>query len=97
MTQLVAVLRQFGEHHDDDTALFPDHLPEVGHGVGHWALGDDVGRVPGVVVHHRGGVDVVRVGAVDQSIQDHSVVIVGQLVRVAVLLLVLHLHRHSQR
>ena len=39
-----------GEHHDDDTALLPDHLPEVCHCVRHGPLAHDVGRVARVVV-----------------------------------------------
>lgn len=45
------------------------------------------------MVHDAGGVDVVGVGAVHQRVEHHPVVIVGELVRVAVLLLVLHLNR----
>ena len=46
--------------------------------------------------YHSGGVDVVGVGGVHQRIQDHPVVVVGQLVRVAVLLLVLGLEGHGR-
>ena len=59
-------------------------------------LRDDICRVPGVVVHDAGGVDVVGVGAVHQRVQHHPVVVVGELVRVAVLLLVLHLNRRHR-
>lgn len=48
------------------------------------------------MVHDAGGVDVVGVGAVHQRIQHHPVVVVGELVRVAVLLLVLHLNRRHR-
>ena len=50
-----------GKHDNDDTALLPDHLPEVCHRVCHGPLGDDVGRVARIVVHHGGGVDIVRI------------------------------------
>ena len=59
-------------------------------------LRDDICRVPGVVVHDAGGVDVVGVGAVHQRVQHHPVVVVGELVRVAVLLLVLHLSQDAE-
>ena len=54
MTQREGVLGETGEHDDDDAALLPDHLPEVGGCAGQGALGRDVGRVPGVVVRLRG-------------------------------------------
>ena len=93
VAELVSVLSQLGQHHDDDAPLLPNHLPEVGYGVGHGTLRNDVGRVPGVVIHNSGAIDVVRVGSVDQSIQQNPVVIVGQLVGVAVLLLILYLYQ----
>lgn len=65
-----------GEHDDHHGSLLPDHLPEVGDGVGHGALADDVGRVPGVVVHYARGVDVVRVGTIDKGVQEDPVMIV---------------------
>ena len=64
------------EHDDHHGALLPDHLPEVGHSVGHGALADDVGRVPGVVVHDAWGVDVVRVWTIDKSVQEDPVMVV---------------------
>ena len=41
--------------------------------------------------HHSGSIDVVGVGAVDHGVEDDPVVVEGELVRVAVLLLVLRL------
>ena len=59
-------------------------------------LRDDVARVPRVVVCDRGGVDVVRALPVDHGVQDDAVVVVRELVRVAVLLLVLGLEIDSK-
>merc|ERR1719312_191297 len=59
--------------------------------LGSWSLGDDVRGVSGIMVHNCGGIDVVGVGAVDQRIEKNSVVIVGEFVRVSVLLLVFNL------
>ena len=50
MAKVVAVVLEPGEHDDDDTALLPDHLPEVSHGLAQRTLSHDVGRVPGIMV-----------------------------------------------
>ena len=64
--------------------------------MGHRSLGDDVRGVSGIMVHNCGGIDVVGVGAVDQRIEKNSVVIVGEFVRVSVLLLVFNLYLKGQ-
>ena len=51
VAELEAVVLEPREHHDDDAALLPDHLPEVGHGAGEGRLAHDVGRVAGIVVN----------------------------------------------
>lgn len=50
MTHGYTILGELGQLHDDYTALFPDHLPEVGNSVWQRSLGGNVGRVPWVVV-----------------------------------------------
>ena len=57
--------------------------------VGSWS-GDESGT------HDAGGVDVVRVALVEERAQDDPVVIVGELVRISVLLLVLGLVEHKK-
>ena len=51
VAELQAVVLETGQHHDDDAALLPDHLPEVGHRAGERGLAHDVGGVAGVVVN----------------------------------------------
>ena len=50
VTELVTVVLKSGEHDNDDTALLPDHLPEVCHRLGQGTLGHDVRWVPRVMV-----------------------------------------------
>ena len=50
MTEMVTVVLEAGEHDDDNAALFPNHLPEVGHGLVQRPLAHDVRRIPWVVV-----------------------------------------------
>ncbi len=113
--QLISIVLEPGEHHDDNTPLLPDHLPEVSHRLTKWSLAHNVGWISWIMVslektqnfcsrykqtykrtitYHCAGVDVVRVGGIDQGVQDDPVVIVGKLVRVPVLLLVLGLEGH---
>ena len=46
-----------------------------------------------IAPYHSGGVDVVGVVPVEERVEEDPVVVVGQLVRVAVLLLVLNLNQ----
>lgn len=91
VAQLMAVVLQAGQHDDDHAALLPNHLPKVGHRRGQGGLRGDVGRRSGVVGADGGRVDVVGAGGVDHRVEDHAVVIVGEFIRVSVLLLVLGL------
>lgn len=45
-----SIFAQSGQHHNNDAALFPDHLPEVGFGSRQGALGHDVRRIAWVVI-----------------------------------------------
>ena len=57
MTHRGSVFSESGQVYDDHTALFPDQLPKVGHGVSQGSLGGHVGRRSRVVVSlRRGGV-----------------------------------------
>lgn len=50
VAQLLSILGESSQHHHDHAALLPDHLPEVGGGVGKGAGGGDVRRVARVMV-----------------------------------------------
>ncbi len=50
MTEMVTVVLESGQHDNDDAALFPDHLPEIGNCLAQWTLCYDVRGVPGIVI-----------------------------------------------
>lgn len=50
MAKLMTVLRKSCEHHHDDAALLPYHLPEVGRGVRQGTRCSDVGGIARIVV-----------------------------------------------
>lgn len=50
MAKLLTVLRKPCEHHHDNAALLPYHLPEVGRGLRQWTRCRDIGWIARVVI-----------------------------------------------
>lgn len=81
-----------GEHHDGADVLLPHHPPVGLDGLLHGTLGHDVGvRLEQTI--DVGGVYVVRVLEAAHLLQHDAVVVIGNALRVLVLLLVVLLHR----